>query len=101
MDLFLFPSLYEGLGIVIVEAQAAGLKSLISDTIPREVILCADLVKPLPIDQGTNPWVNEIKESLDYKREDTLDILTASGYDISYTAEYLTDFFTNLLRDKH
>ena len=99
MDLFLFPSLYEGLGIVIVEAQGAGLKSIIANTIPKEVILSSRLVKTLPIDQGTKPWVDNIINNIDYKREDTSDILIKAGYDISYTAEYLTDYFTKILKD--
>ena len=36
MDLFLFPSLFEGLPVVLVEAQAAGLKCVVSDTITNE-----------------------------------------------------------------
>ena len=36
MDLFLFPSLFEGLPVVLVEAQAAGLKCMVSDSITKE-----------------------------------------------------------------
>ena len=43
MDALLFPSLFEGLGLVLIEAQAAGLPCLMSSNIPEE----ADLVKPL------------------------------------------------------
>lgn len=43
MDVFLFPSLYEGLGLVLLEAQASGLSCILSDVIPEEV----DVVKPL------------------------------------------------------
>ena len=44
MDIFVFPSLYEGLGIALIEAQAAGLPCVVSDTIPKEAYL-TDLVK--------------------------------------------------------
>ena len=44
MDIFVFPSLFEGLGRVVIEAQAAGLKTIVSDKIPDEVLI-TDLVK--------------------------------------------------------
>lgn len=43
-DLFLFPSLYEGLGIVLIEAQASGLKCFASDTIPKNVKISDNLI---------------------------------------------------------
>ena len=48
-DLFLFPSLFEGLGLVVIEAQAVGLPSLISDIVPLEVEMVNGLVHRLPL----------------------------------------------------
>lgn len=62
MDILLFPSLFEGLGNVVLEAQISGLPVLVSDKVPRDCGL-TELVKFLPIDKGVNPWINSIKEA--------------------------------------
>ena len=51
MDCFLFPSSYEGLGLVLWEAQAAGLTCVISDTIPDEASVATKLVRRLSLAQ--------------------------------------------------
>lgn len=56
MDGFLFPSLYEGLGLALVEAQAAGLPCLISDCVPAEADLSPELVHRLPLSVGAATW---------------------------------------------
>ena len=56
MDAFLFPSLYEGLGLVLVEAQAAGLPCLYSDCIPKEADIVAPLVHRLSLTQSASEW---------------------------------------------
>ena len=55
MDVFVFPSLFEGLGIVLVEAQVVGLRCVVSDTINREVFL-TDLVIPLSLSDSVEKW---------------------------------------------
>lgn len=62
MDVFVFPSLYEGLGIVLIEAQAAGLPCVVSDTIPREAYL-TDLVTAERLSSSTETWADNILEN--------------------------------------
>ena len=63
-DLFLFPSLYEGLPFTLVEAQAAGLPCVISDSITNEIIITKNIVK-LPLSFNNKEWADEILKMLD------------------------------------
>jgi glycosyltransferase EpsF len=63
-DVLVFPSLWEGLGMVCVEAQCTGLTVIISDTVPTEAIVCPELVAVKSLDEGVNEWVNIIHTSL-------------------------------------
>ncbi len=64
MDCFLFPSLYEGLGLVLWEAQAAGLTCVISDTVPDDASVATMLVRRLSLAQGAEAWANELQRIL-------------------------------------
>ncbi len=59
MDVMVFPSLWEGLGIVLIEAQANNLPCFVSKTIPKEAII-TDSVKTLSLHE-IRPWVKEIE----------------------------------------
>src|SRR5205085_9007286 len=59
-DIFVFPSLWEGLGMVSVEAQCSGLKLIMSDTVPAEAIVCRDLVTIKKIEEGAATWAEAI-----------------------------------------
>jgi len=63
-DLFLFPSFSEGLGIVCVEAQAAGTRVLTSDTVPREAAVVSGAVEFLPLASGEAAWASRAMELL-------------------------------------
>ena len=59
MDVFVFPSLYEGMPLSVIEVQCNGLPCVISDSVPDDVFL-TDLVKPLGLNQPRELWVEEI-----------------------------------------
>ena len=90
MDCFLFPSLWEGLPVTVVEAQAAGLHCLVSDRVTGEVEL-SELVKYLPIDSADR-WCDEAI-STDKVRVDVVDKIIAAGYDIATSARDITEFY--------
>lgn len=90
-DVFAFPSRFEGLPVTMIEAQAAGLPCVMSDTVTDECIV-TDLVTRLPI---TDPeaWAEEILKKRDVVRTDRLADIQAAGYDIKTAAEKLTRFY--------
>lgn len=61
MNIFIFPSKYEGLGIVLIEAQKAGLPCFVSDTVPLAAKQ-TDLVTFLSLKLGATQWANRISE---------------------------------------
>lgn len=91
-DLFLLPSLYEGLPGVLVEAQAAGLRCLVSDTITKEA-QATELVTYLSIEENPEVWADTILSLVDYEREDTRQRLSDAGFDVRKQATCYRDFY--------
>ncbi len=93
MDVFLFPSLFEGLGIVTIEAQAAGLQCIVADTIPQEVFI-TDLIQAVSLKASPQEWANIILSStLKSNRRDTYEEIKRAGYDIKRTAKRQEEFY--------
>ena len=72
-DLLLLPSIYEGLPVVVIEAQAAGCMSLLSDKITKQAALGVGLVKYFGIDDA-KLWADEISSSQRTKEPDISEI---------------------------
>lgn len=90
-DLFVFPSYFEGLPVVLVEAQAAGLSCIVSDTITKE----ADVTGRLHfIDLKASPeqWATRIL-ALPSDHVDTSSVMATRGYDTVTTAKWLMDYY--------
>lgn len=94
MDVFAMPSIYEGLPFVLVEAQAAGLPCLISDTINNDAIITPNVTK-LPIDEGVELWCSQLKDKRYYKRQDTKKDLIEKGFSMAETVKNLEDVYLN------
>lgn len=94
MDVFVFPSRWEGLPVTVVEAQAAGLPCLVSETVTRDVAV-SHLVRYIPIDSGVDAWVREML-SLEFARDNVIDEIKNAGFDINAAAEKLTEFYSEL-----
>ena len=70
MDLFLFPSHYEGLGIVALEAASAGLPVLASSTVPKEIEVIPDLCARLELEKGAKVWAETAQKLLNTGRQE-------------------------------
>ncbi|PAU70258.1 glycosyltransferase [Bifidobacterium italicum] len=95
-DVFLFPSLYEGLPLAAVEAQAAGLPTLISSSVPS-MVQCSDVVRTLDLKSGPRVWSDtalQMYEDNREKRMDCVDQVRDAGFDITTTARKLVTMYT-------
>lgn len=96
MDVFVFPSHYEGLPVTIVEAQAAGLPCIISDAISSESIL-TDRVKTVSLSESVEKWADITIQEAKKGKINTITQLQQSGFDIKENAARLQDYYIRVV----
>lgn len=94
MDVFVFPSILEGLGMAAVEAQASGLPCVIADSITREVEISK--AEFLSLNLSPNKWANVIL-NLDKARDDSTSQFIEKGFSIIEEAENLSLYYERIL----
>ena len=92
MDFFLFPSRFEGLPGTVVEAQSAGLRCLISDTIAEEVKI-TELVTAYSIEEEPEKWAEYVLTHDKYDRENRYEQIAAAGFDVKAQAKWYEQFY--------
>lgn len=95
MDCFVFPSNFEGLGIVIVEAQASGLKCVCSDVVPEEANI-TDLFNELSLKDDPGKWAEKILENKKIDRSLVMKDVKKSKFDIKKVSKVLEDKYCKL-----
>jgi glycosyltransferase involved in cell wall biosynthesis len=103
MDAFCFPTRYEGLGMVIVEAQANGLPIVMSPAVPQEAVLISDLVAEESIKpDNVKHWVADLKKIQNgekFDREKCNFVFSNSIYDIDLAADRLASIYRKIVSE--
>ncbi len=95
MDVFAFPSVFEGLGIVLVEAQAAGLGCVTSTEVPA-VAKVTELLSYLPLAAPPSVWAQAVEEAA-RPRTDRREEIAAAGYDIHQQVRLLENLLEGIV----
>ena len=86
MDLFIMPSIYEGLGLVLLEAQAASVPCLVSEAIQPEADLGIGLLKKLKLSDDIGKWTEKANEMIKINKKDK-EIIIKGFEDKGYKVE--------------
>ncbi len=99
-DVLVFPSIFEGLPLTLIEAQAAGLPCLISDTITKDVIVSDGLVEMASIDVAPQYWAERaialVQQSKGKSRACQQEKIASYGYDVQALAKWYEKYFREM-----
>ena len=96
MDFFVFPSIFEGLPGSVIEAQAAGLRCLVSDSVTDEVLI-TPLAQARSLSDKASVWAQNVLERRSYEREQMEQAIKEAGFDVSDQVKFLEKLY---LQDK-
>ena len=99
MDVFMMPSLWEGLGITYIEAQANSLPTIASEVVPKETKV-SELIKYLPLNVSANVWADEINKYPIRNQNSYIvdyDDFVKNGYDLKIAKEDLYKMYSTFM----
>ena len=100
-DVFLLPSLFEGLPVTMVEAQAAGLQCVISDKVPIQCDLTGN-VWVVPLEESPEKWADVVLDkAYNFEKRDTYQQIADAGFDIKSQAKWLKEFYVKVLEESN
>lgn len=97
-DLFMLPSLYEGLGMTLIEAQVSGLKCIASTNVPEESKIIDD-VDYLKLEDDAKKWASRLAKYNIKLRKSYVNKFKKAGYDIKIEARKLEEYYINLYNE--
>ncbi|MGN0514972.1 MAG: glycosyltransferase [Lachnospiraceae bacterium] len=95
-EFLLFPSIYEGLSVVLVEAQASGIKCLFTDSLAQETIICSHNITRHSLKEFPEIWADSILAQRGYKRENMTKLFIEQGWDIHTSAQWLENYYLSI-----
>lgn len=103
VDVQIMPSIHEGLPLVLLEAQASGVLTLVSDTVTPECVVDPSLISFLPIDHGATVWADAIMQCVVTKRDlvgrtQHRERMLKSRFNIEQNALAMTDLYQGMAR---
>lgn len=97
MDVFVFPSLSEGFGVALLEAQANGLPCVVSDRIQNEAKIAPNIYT-VSLDAPVDEWISTIQKALKTGRSDNMKLLKERGLDAQDSCENITAFYKRIVK---
>ncbi len=98
MDVFLFPSLFEGLGMVLTEAQIAGLPCVFSANLPQEIEIAPKLCHRISLEESAEKWAEVTLAQAGVKRVSRDKEAAEKGFEITTLAKKLEDFYIQVTK---
>lgn len=97
MDVFLFPSLFEGFSVSMLEAQASGIKIINSTNIPKEGTIIPEIVDSLSLKLPVGQWAEKVLQAAkNHPRKDRYEEVAQLGFDIKKNAEWLQNLYMEI-----
>ena len=96
MDAFVFPSLFEGLGIVAIEAQCEGLMTYISEYVPEDAVVSSN-AKRIPLSDGAKTWAKNIWENRKNRMRNAVLDVVKSGYEFNDSVKKMVEVYMDVM----